>query len=127
MKHTREERASRFFAGDHHVFNLLGTVSGLWEEADLTGSGRAGTTLVKTSDLRVVLQVLRIGAALAEHKAPGPITVQVLSGEIRFETGGEIIYMEAGDLLALPARQAHSVEAVRDAAFLLTIAPEERH
>lgn len=64
--------------------------------------------------MRVLLQAMREGAAPAEHQAPGPITVHVL-GEIRFETADEVIYLREGGLLALPAKQRHSVEAVRTA------------
>lgn len=81
---------------------------------------------MKANGLRLVLEVLRGGEELAEHRAPGPITVQVLEGEIRFHTGEDTFRVREGEVLALPAGRPHSVEAVRDSAFLITIAPAER-
>ncbi len=71
----------------------------------------------------MVLEVLCRGAELAEHRAPGPITVQVLHGEIRFHTGEDTFRVREGELLALPAERPHAVEAMRDSVLLITIAP----
>jgi quercetin dioxygenase-like cupin family protein len=87
-------------------------------------SGRAGITVVKTPGLRVVVEVLEEGERLAGHQAPGPITLQVLEGEIRVEAGLEVVYVRKGELVALPSPRPHSIEAVRDSSLLLTIAPE---
>jgi quercetin dioxygenase-like cupin family protein len=74
----------------------------------------------------VVLEVLQRGAELPEHCAPGSMTIQVLEGEIRFCAGDEVFRIRDGEALALPAGRTHSVEAVQDTAFLLTIAPDVR-
>ena len=119
---TREGRESRLQdEGAHHVA-LTSSIASLREEEAYRKNGRNGTTLVKNPDLRVVLEVLRQDAGLAPHAAPGPITVQVLEGELRFTSAGEVFSLHPGELLAL-RRGTHSVEAVRDSAFLLTIAP----
>lgn len=123
IEHTREEREARLFPASIHVFQVPQTARELREEALYTVAGHSGTTLVKSAELRVVLQTLDVGAELKEHVAPGPITVQVIEGEIRFEAEGEIFYLKAGDLLALPAGVPHRVEGVKESAFLLTIAP----
>lgn len=121
--HTREERAARLFPEALHQFDLRDALAELRGEALYHQHGRNGATLVKNSELRVVLQAMQRGAHLAEHHAPGPITVQVLEGEIRFNVGETPHRLRAGDLLVVPALEPHSVEAVEDAAFLLTIAP----
>jgi quercetin dioxygenase-like cupin family protein len=82
---------------------------------------------VKTPRLRQVLEVLRAGARLEEHTAPGPISVLVLDGELRFEAGAEDVQLQPGRLLSLPSERPHRVEALRDSTFLLTIEMEERH
>lgn len=126
LERTREERASRLYPGGIHRFHLLETAAGLRDEPEYAANGRTGLTLVKGPELRVVLMVVRAGSGLAEHRAPGPITVHVLEGEIRFSSGDEVVYLRAGELLTLPSRQPHAVEAVHDTTFLLTIVPEER-
>ncbi|HTE18063.1 MAG TPA: cupin domain-containing protein [Armatimonadota bacterium] len=122
---SRDEREARLHDDGAHVFPLTSTIATLRGEEAYGKSGRSGITLVKNPDLRVVLQVLRQGAELAPHAAPGPITVQVLEGELRFSAAGEDVSLRPGELLALP-HGTHSVEAVTDSAFLLTIAPANR-
>jgi quercetin dioxygenase-like cupin family protein len=123
LERTRAERQERLDVGLLHVFALKQYTDALREEPEYVRHGRNGVTLVKTNGLRVLLEALRQGAELAEHRAPGPITVQVLEGEIRFQTGEDTFRVRQGETLALPAGRPHSVEAVRDSAFLITIAP----
>lgn len=124
LERTRQERETRLHPKRPHVFDLPASIDALRSEDTYEREGRNGITLVKNAELRVLLEVLRHGAGLREHRAPGPITVQVLEGEVRFETGDEVTYLRRGEVLSLPSRQPHAVEAVQDAALLITIAPE---
>lgn len=126
LERTRAQREERLTGDTPWVFALGSYVHALREEAAYAVNGRNGITLVKTPRLRVVLEVLRAGEELGEHRAPGPITVHTLEGAIRFHVGDEVFRVSEGGLLALPAGRTHSVEAVRDSAFLLTIAVEEQ-
>ena len=85
-------------------------------------SGRRAEILIKTDDLRVLLVTMRAGASLAEHSAPGTITIQVVEGTMLVEAEGSIHEMGAGSLVSLAAGVRHSVTARTDGAFLLTIA-----
>jgi quercetin dioxygenase-like cupin family protein len=84
-------------------------------------AGRRAETLVKADRLRVVLVTMRTGAALAEHTAPGPITLQGLRGRFAIDVGTGEREVAAGDLLALAAGVPHAVRALAAGAFLLTI------
>lgn len=79
------------------------------------------STLLKTGTVEVVRLVMAAGKELAEHKAPGEITVQCLEGKIAFTALGKTQELTAGQLLYLGAREPHSVKCVEDASFLLTI------
>ena len=79
------------------------------------------TTLIKTDRLEVIRLVLPAGKAIAEHRAPGEITVQCLEGAIGFRAHGRSQVLRAGQLVYLDSGEPHSVEAVEDASFLLTI------
>ena len=61
---------------------------------------RHATSLVKDAALNVLLMVLKKGAHLHEHRTKGPITVQVVSGSIRFSVGADQRVI-AGDLVGL--------------------------
>lgn len=84
--------------------------------------GRTARTLVKDDLLRVTLVTLGAGGKLNEHTAPGPITVQPLSGRIRFSVEGTDHHLESGDFLALQAGVPHSVTSENGGTFLLTVA-----
>ncbi|NIP58240.1 MAG: cupin domain-containing protein [Gemmatimonadetes bacterium] len=84
--------------------------------------GRTARTLVKDELLRVTLVTLGPGGEVDEHRAPGPITVQPLSGSVRFFVDGTEHEVDAGDLLALEAGIPHSVRSDDGCSFLLTVA-----
>ena len=87
-----------------------------------SASGRRSETLIKTDDLRVVLVTMQANASLAEHTAPGTITIQVLSGEMGVTAEGNDHVLGVGGFVSLAAGVRHAVHARQDGAFLLTIA-----
>lgn len=92
------------------------------------GSGDpTGSTLVKEADLRVVLIALRAGGRMHEHDTSGPISVQPIEGRIRFAAGSEQIELAPGEIVALKPGVSHHVEALEDAAFLLTVGRTKYH
>ncbi|HYI14853.1 MAG TPA: cupin domain-containing protein [Thermomicrobiales bacterium] len=92
-----------------------------------SASGRRSEILVKTDDLRVLLVTMREGATLAEHSAPGTITIHVIAGEMVVEADGATHELDAGSLVSLAAGVRHSVRARSSGAFLLTIAWSSRN
>ncbi|MGA7174817.1 MAG: hypothetical protein WBX13_03730 [Candidatus Acidiferrales bacterium] len=106
-------------------FDLNAEIARLRSENAWQG-GRNSKTLVKHSDFRVVLTVLKSNARLHEHKAAGRISVQAIAGHIRMHVQDKVIDLPAGHMLALERALPHDVEALEDSAFLLTIAwPED--
>ncbi|WP_182346093.1 cupin domain-containing protein [Tomitella gaofuii] len=71
--------------------------------------------------LRQTLVVVAAGGELAEHESPGEATVQVLTGRITLDTSEDSWEGRTGDLLVIPPAR-HSVTAVEDSSFLLTVA-----
>ncbi|HEX5848249.1 MAG TPA: hypothetical protein VFY59_03565 [Rubrobacter sp.] len=117
--HPESERPMH---GPLQAFDLGTEVARLREEEAFREGLRNSITLRKGEGMSVVLLVMRAGDRLEEHAAPGPITVAVREGRIRFATpDGEV---EAGPetLLACDAGVRHAVGAVEDAVCVLTIA-----
>jgi quercetin dioxygenase-like cupin family protein len=109
--------------GGRPLYYRLGrNVSELIDEALLARTGRSARTLVKDGPLRVTLTALGAGASIAQHRASGPITVYVLSGEILFRAGADEWRLESGDLLSLGAGAEHAVSSEAGGVFLLTVA-----
>lgn len=84
-------------------------------------AGHYAKTLFKKHDLRVVLISMERGAQIKEHHADGTISVQVIKGKVRMNVGGKPHELSTGSLFTLAASVRHDVEALDDAAFLLTI------
>jgi quercetin dioxygenase-like cupin family protein len=84
--------------------------------------GHNARTLIKHADLRIVLIAIAAHARIAEHKAGGRISIQVLEGHLRLKALGRTFSLSTGALLALDRDVAHDVEALEDSAFLLTVA-----
>ena len=61
------------------------------------------------------------GKELAEHKAPGEITVHCLEGRIAFTALGKTEELSAGQLLYLGSKEPHSVMCIEYASILLTM------
>lgn len=103
-------------------FNLKSESETLIASAHEAAAGRAATTLVKEGALRLTLLALIEGAVLTDHKAPGPVSIEVVSGSVDITVGDHSEHLEAQETLVLGANVVHAVTALTDAAILLTIA-----
>ena len=95
------------------------------EPAWLNGP-RNAITVFKSDRLRFVLIALHAGAEMPTHMADGMISVQVLEGSLRFGTDAETVQLAQGQLVVLHERIPHSVLALEESLFLLTLAPSPK-
>ncbi len=99
-------------------FDLEAEVSRLREERE---GRRNAITLRKGEGLSVVLLVMKAGDRLDEHSAPGPISLIVREGRIRFTAADEVVEAGTETVLTCEAGVRHTVEALSDAVCLLNI------
>lgn len=78
-------------------------------------------TLVKTNGLEVIRLVLPAGKRIADHSAPGEITVQCLEGAVNLTALGRTQVLTPGEMLYLDGGQVHSLQAIEDSSLLLTM------
>ncbi|HET9293828.1 MAG TPA: hypothetical protein VFO06_06000 [Gemmatimonadales bacterium] len=91
----------------------------------IEGRDRNARTLLKEGPLRVTLVMLRAGGKIAAHRAGGPITVQLLDGDLTFRAAGQEHRLVPGDLLMAVAGLEHDVASEAGGTFLLTLAQPE--
>lgn len=104
------------------TFDLAAELEQLKREDRWTKDDRISKTLVKHSDLRIVLIFMKIGTLMQEHKTDATISVHVLSGRLLLKLDGQTVELQAGHLLVLEKGLSHDVKALEESAFLLSIA-----
>lgn len=82
--------------------------------------GRSAVLVTQDGPLRQTLIALRAGAVLGEHNAPPAASVLVLDGAVTITAESGTITV-AEDQLEVLMHERHSVEAVEDSVFLLTV------
>ncbi len=102
---------------DLHLFKKQIKEEEAWQKSD-----RNAITIFKTNSLRLVLVGMHQGAEMKTHTAPGIITLQVLEGKILFTTEEQTVEMGERQMLALHTGIPHSVAAIEESVFLLTLA-----
>lgn len=88
--------------------------------------GRSARTLVKQDPLRITIIALAPGGEMEPHSAPGPVSMQVVEGEIVFSATGRDYAAKPGEILVMAPDVEHSVRSATGGVFLLTVVhPDE--
>ena len=124
MKVEDNRQAIRPPAGGMLTVNLADEIARLKTGPEWHSQERHARSLVKDEALNVLLMVLKKGAHLHEHHTKGPITVQVVSGSIRFIGGPQQRIISAGEMVGLDRGIPHSLEALEESALILVTAIE---
>lgn len=84
---------------------------------------RIPQVLFTSSECRVVVVDLRAEEEMGEHHVRERALVQVLSGRVLVEAGGEAAECGAGTLLTFDPHEPHAVRALDETRLLLVLAP----
>ena len=118
----RRPEGTRALNQEMLTFDTDALISQIKSEEAWTRSDRNSLTIFKNDTLCMVIVGLHPEAAMKKHSATGSITVQVLQGDIIFETLNQKSELTRGKMIALPAGIPHQVYAVKESFFLLTLA-----
>ena len=91
------------------------------QESTWKDSDRNAVTVFKTNGMRLVLVALHVGAELKTHTVDGIISVQVIDGKMKFNADNRSVDLNTGQMLALHKGIPHSVLAIEETIFLLTL------
>jgi quercetin dioxygenase-like cupin family protein len=122
MSSRPRPESERPMHGPLQSFDLEAGVSRLRGEEEWREGRRNAITLRKGGGLNVVLLVMKEGDRLEEHAAPGPISLVVREGRVRFTTADGSVEAGPETLLSCDAGVRHAVEALGDAVCLLSVA-----
>ena len=78
-------------------------------------------SLLKTGHLQLMRLVMPAGQTMPRHDVAGEITIQCLEGSVLITTRGRSAALTAGEMMALPAREPHGLEALADSSLLVTV------
>ena len=106
---------------DLNQVDLNQEIARLQAETSSGESGRKSKMLVKHAEFRIVLVAMRAGSRWEDHNTNARICLHVLRGDIRFRTANSTCDLRPGQLLTLAPSIVHSVDAVEESAFLLTL------
>ena len=101
--------------------DLIDFIKTIKEEPAWKNKDRNAITVYKTNGLRMVLMAMRKDAVLARHTADGILSLQVLEGKINFTTDDKSVVLKEGQMIALHKGLPHSVTAIKESVFLLTL------
>lgn len=79
--------------------------------------------LFSAPECRAVVVELASGQTMGDHHVRERAVVQVVSGRVSVEAGGEAVDCETGTLVTFDPSERHSVHALEDARLLLILAP----
>jgi quercetin dioxygenase-like cupin family protein len=118
---TKRPQGDRTLDAKLVTIDLNSFIEQVRKEDQWGDSDRNAITVFKTGGMRIVLIALHKGAEMARHTANGLISVQVLEGEMKFNTDEQSVELGKGQILALHEGIPHSVLAKEETIFLLTL------
>ena len=117
-------REDRTLSGPAITFSIAEEFRRLQQEPEWISGVRNSVTVVKTANLSIVLIAIKKDASLCGHEVEGPITLQVISGAVKFGVAGEPLTLVSGTVIALDKAIPHDIQALDDTELLLTIVKE---
>ncbi len=116
-----ESREVQHLQEDFGHFDLGAEAASLTAEARSSATGRSSKTLVKLPHLHLTVTAVNAGTRIEEHQNHAPVAILGLVGTFRVEAGPQTVQLGAQQIVSLGAQVPHSVEALEDCAFLLTV------
>jgi quercetin dioxygenase-like cupin family protein len=124
-KDNGEERLRRApaerFKGPSHVFDLDEVAKRLRSEDHPVRHGHKQMTVFRGEHITHVVFAFEQDGHLAEHSAPGLVTIHVHAGRLRIAADGSQHDLGPGQLLVLAPGVPHDVRATEESVMMLTV------
>ncbi|MDZ7779450.1 MAG: cupin domain-containing protein [Gemmatimonadota bacterium] len=109
------------FEGPSHAFDLDAVAKQLRTEDHPVRHGHRQMTLFQRDHITHVVFVFDADGYLAEHSAPGLVTIHTHRGRIEVTERGEVHDLAEGQILVLDPKVPHEVRAREESVMLLTV------
>jgi Ala-tRNA(Pro) deacylase len=119
----RSAREQRLDPERPHVVSLRAFGAGLRRQPEYEKDGHTGMLLLRTPEMRTLLEVARAETVLSSHIVHGPATLQVLQGFLDVRTPQGVLRVGEAEFAALPRHEQRELVAVTDCLFLLSLSP----
>jgi len=103
------------------VFDFAEIVKAIKTEAAWQNGDRNAMTLLKNSNMSVVLIALKNNAEINFHHAGRMASVQILEGSVNFKTNDHSALLKTGGFLTLHELVEHRLIAAEESVILLTM------
>lgn len=103
------------------TFDLEEIIHKIKQEKEWTTGDRNSITLLKNPHLAIVLIALHGQGEINFHRSGNLISVHLLEGKVNFQTKDKSVILKKGILLTCHEEGVHSLVALEDSVFLLTI------
>ena len=90
-------------------------------EVEIPVEGTLSRVLYKDDAVRVVVFAFDAGQELTEHATPLPAIIQVVSGRLALDLGGQHVDAAPGVWVHMPPSLPHGVRALEPSVMLLTM------
>ena len=91
------------------------------ENLDFNDNRIVTKVVLESSFSKEIRILLKKGQVMKEHKAPFPIIVHVLAGQINFGVEGSIHLLKKEDIITLEGHVPHDLTALEDSIVRLTL------
>lgn len=109
------------FKGPSHVFDLDEVAKSLRSEDHPIRHGHKQMTVFRGEHITHVVFAFDRDGYLAEHSAPGLVTIHVHAGRLRIAADGSDHDLGPGQLLVLAPSVPHDVRATEESVMMLTV------
>jgi len=102
-------------------FDLPKIIEKIMKEDPWITGDRNAITLVKNEYMRTVLIALHKKSEINFHQSGNLFSVQLIKGELNFKTDSQSVILKNGALLSVHEDMKHTLIAIEESVFLLTI------
>jgi quercetin dioxygenase-like cupin family protein len=107
------------------VSDINNYIRQLKEETTWKKSDKNAITIFKTDHLAIVISCLHENATIIDNVVEGVLTIQVLEGRIKVTVDGGHLDLKQGQIIHIHPGVRHTVEAITEAAILLSNVTDE--